>query len=76
MASPQSQVNSDNELINFGKASLSLPKKDLEKQWEKLQRYMEIFLEDYEEPKEKEATIKDLGIETQDAIEENNPQED
>lgn len=49
----QLQNNEDNELIQFGKVSLVLPKKDLKKQWDKLQKYMEIYLEDYvEEPKE------------------------
>lgn len=67
--------NQDHELIQFGKASLSLPKKDLAKQWKKLQRYMEIFLEDYEEPKSKGVELKNLDIETQDVMEENNSQE-
>ncbi|MEM3136728.1 MAG: hypothetical protein QXW37_08435 [Candidatus Nitrosotenuis sp.] len=40
---------STHELIQFGEVSLSLPKKDLRKQWGKLQKYMDIYLEDYEE---------------------------
>lgn len=39
---------STHELIRFGEISLSLPKKDLRKQWGKLQKYMEIYLEDYQ----------------------------
>lgn len=46
---PPITKTSENELIQFGKAALSLPKKDLKKQWNKLQKYMEIYLEDYEE---------------------------
>lgn len=43
---------SDQEKLEFGKAVLLLPKSDLKKEWEKLQKYMKIFLEDYEEPRE------------------------
>lgn len=71
--------NSDNiEVLSFDKYQIALPKGDLKKEWEKLKKYMDIKLEDYkyEEPKEKQVTLKDIGIETQDAIEENNPQED
>jgi len=46
---PQISNSQDDELIQFGKVSLSLPKKDLKKQWDKLQKYMEIYLEDYVE---------------------------
>jgi len=38
----------DSEIIQFDKVVLTLPKKDLKKQWEKLQKYMKIYLEDYE----------------------------
>ena len=41
--------NENNELIKFGHVALSLPKRDLKKQWMKLQKYMEIYLEDYVE---------------------------
>lgn len=37
----------DQEKLEFGKAVLLLPKNDLKKEWEKLQKYMTIFLEDY-----------------------------
>lgn len=40
------------ELIQFDKVTLSLPKKDLRKHYEKLQKYMKIYLEDYKEPKD------------------------
>ena len=46
LVSPQLQ---NNELIQFGKISLLLPKKDLVKQWDKLKKYMVIYLEDYVE---------------------------
>ena len=46
---PPQISNQTNESIQFGKVSLSLPKKDLKNQWKKLQKYMEIYLEDYVE---------------------------
>jgi len=47
----------DVETISFDKYEVTLPKGDLSKEWEKLKKYMDIKLEDYqyEEPKEKEA---------------------
>jgi hypothetical protein len=37
------------EKLEFGKSVVLLPKKDIKKEWAKLQKHMEIFLEDYEE---------------------------
>ncbi len=37
------------EKLEFGKSVVLLPKKDIKKEWEKLQKHMEIFLEDYQE---------------------------
>ena len=59
LISPPLPSSEDNELIQFGKVSLSLPKKDLKKQWGKLQKYMEIYLEDYVE----ESIIEDTSTE-------------
>jgi len=69
---PQIQNNSDSELIQFGKVSLALPKKDLKKQWDKLQKYMEIYLEDYvEEVKEPQEPIaENIEIEDQETSDE------
>jgi hypothetical protein len=39
----------DQEKLEFGKAVIFLPKNELKKEWEKLQKYMKIYLEDYEE---------------------------
>lgn len=36
------------EKLEFGKTTLVLPRKDLKKEWEKLQKHMKIFLEDYD----------------------------
>lgn len=47
--SQQPPSDSDNETIMFDKVVLTLPKKDLKKQWDKLQKYMKIYLEDYDE---------------------------
>lgn len=52
MLEQQNLINPNNELIQFDKVSLSIPKKDIVKRWNKLQKYMEIYLEDYEEPQE------------------------
>ena len=52
------QKSQDNESIQFGEISLSLPKKNLKIQWKKLQKYMEIYLEDY---KESETKFEDLS---------------
>lgn len=54
LVQPKSAPNNSvtHELIQFGEVSLSLPKKDLRKQWGKLQKYMEIYLEDYQEEQE------------------------
>ena len=59
------QISEDNVIIPFGKASLSLPKKDLKKQWERLQKHMELYLEDYEESN---VGLEDLSEEDQDVI--------
>lgn len=50
---------SDQEKLEFGKAVLLLPKNDLKKEWEKLQKYMMIFLEDYKEPAKSEEPPKE-----------------
>lgn len=55
---PQIQSNPNNELIQFGKVSLALPKKDLKKQWDKLQKYMEIYLEDYVEESDSQPNVE------------------
>lgn len=49
---PMSQqlASPDQEKLEFGGAVLLLPKKDIKKEWEKLQKYMIIYLEDYKEP--------------------------
>jgi hypothetical protein len=37
------------EKLEFGKSVVLLPKKDIKKEWAKLKKHMEIFLEDYED---------------------------
>lgn len=45
----QQLISPDQEKLEFGGSVLLLPKKDLKKEWEKLQKYMKIYLEDYQE---------------------------
>ncbi|MGI0072845.1 MAG: hypothetical protein ACREA3_03415 [Nitrosotalea sp.] len=45
--SQQMEPPSDIQIINFDKYQVTLPKGDLVKEWEKLQKYMKIKLEDY-----------------------------
>lgn len=56
-------TSSDNELIKFDKVSLSIPKRDILKHWSKLQKYMEIYLEDYEELKQELEKVENIESE-------------
>ncbi len=47
MSQQMAQLN-DVQVISFDKYQVSLPKGDLTKEWEKLKKYMEVKLEDYE----------------------------
>ena len=50
LGSPQikPEVDEDMETISFDRYQVSLPKGDLKKEWNKLKKYMDIKLEDYE----------------------------
>ena len=59
-----SRLRIDMETISFDKYEVTLPKGDLSKEWEKLKKYMDIKLEDYEykEPITKNESLIDSQI--------------
>lgn len=48
MSDPKLNDSLDVEVLSFDKYQIALPKGDLKKEWEKLKKYMDIKLEDYE----------------------------
>lgn len=58
-------LDSDMEIISFDNCQVMLPKGDLRKGWQRLQKYMEIKLEDYqyEEPIKEAPVTEDLSDE-------------
>ena len=54
------------EVLSFDRYQIVLPKGDLRKEWEKLKKYMDIKLEDYEykEPETTETKKSEESIET------------
>ena len=58
----QIACSADSEIISFDKYQIILPKGDLQKEWEKLKKYMEIKLEDYKYEELRRDTVSESHV--------------